>query len=675
MKTTLGGNRIGSGDKQKYSMRNYERSTHDLSYLWRSSMSAGTLVPFLNEVALPGDSFDIDLNTEVVTLPTIGPLFGSFKVQLDVFACPMRLYNAALHMNKLDIGLSMNEIYMPQLPIGANRDADGVDPLDNTAQINPSSLVAYLGIKGVGNLAGSTSATVYRHFNATSWLAYWNIYKNYYANKQEERGFLIGADTASILGEQAILHAYIWPNGQNGAYGGDALGFEVTAINFGEGGQMVLKFGAGAVEPSTSNILVDVNQTEEALSVSFTNFVWDDDEKTLTCDWQGTLASGDDVLVDAQSPEPATPRSTDLLPAIIEFPLSNIDTMRERILQHTPTNTPFVTSSYYEYPYESAFQGVGSPIETRFANRYSQNGLALKTYQSDLFNNWISTEWIDGTGGINEVTAVSTTGDEFTIDALNLASKVYNMLNRIAISGGTYDDYLDAVYSHQRKRGIEDPMYLGSLIKELSFEEVISTANADSGQVSQALGTLAGRGRLTPKNKGGKIRYKCDEPSVILGIVSITPRLTYSQGNDWHTGLVTFDDFHKPALDQIGFQELIVEQMAWQSTDVTAPDQATAATATQASAGKQPAWINYMTSYNRSYGNFADVNKEMFMTLNRRYDIAADGSIDDLTTYVDPTKFNNIFADANIDAQNFWVHIAVKNIARRKMSAKVIPNL
>jgi hypothetical protein len=83
MKTTIGGDRLGSGNKQNVSLRNYERSTHDLGYTWRSSMAAGTLVPFMNYVALPGDSFDIDLDVDVLTLPTVGPLFGSFKVQLE----------------------------------------------------------------------------------------------------------------------------------------------------------------------------------------------------------------------------------------------------------------------------------------------------------------------------------------------------------------------------------------------------------------------------------------------------------------------------------------------------------------------------------------------------------------------------------------------------------------
>ena len=89
---TLGGDRLGSGKKQKVDLKNYERSSHDLSYIWRSTMASGTLVPFMSEVGLPGDSFDIDLDVDIKTHPTIGPLFGSYKVQLDVFSCPVRLY-------------------------------------------------------------------------------------------------------------------------------------------------------------------------------------------------------------------------------------------------------------------------------------------------------------------------------------------------------------------------------------------------------------------------------------------------------------------------------------------------------------------------------------------------------------------------------------------------------
>ena len=36
----------------------------------------------------------------------------------------------------------------------------------------------------------------------------------------------------------------------------------------------------------------------------------------------------------------------------------------------------------------------------------SQYGLCLKTYNSDLLQNWINTEWRDGVNGISEASAV-----------------------------------------------------------------------------------------------------------------------------------------------------------------------------------------------------------------------------------------------------------------------------
>ena len=243
------------------------------------------------------------------------------------------------------------------------------------------------------------------------------------------------------------------------------------------------------------------------------------------------------------------------------------------------------------------------------------------------------------------------------------------MLNRIAISGGSYDDWLDAVYTHERAKSCENPIYHGSLIKELAFEEVVSLADTELAGESQPLGTLAGRGRLTGKNKGGKVKIKVDEPSYIIGLVSLTPRIDYSQGNKWDTNLKTMNDLHKPALDAIGYQDLITDQMAWFDTTID-----NAGNVGYSTAGKQPAWINYMTNVNQTRGSFAEDGNSMFMTLNRRYDQGSSG-IEDLTTYVDPSKYNEIFAQTDSSAQNFWVQISNRILARRKMSAKVIPNL
>ena len=85
-----------------------------------------------------------------------------------------------------------------------------------------------------------------------------------------------------------------------------------------------------------------------------------------------------------------------------------------------------------------------------------------------------------------------------------------------------------------------------------------------------------------------------------------------------------------------------------------------------------------MTNVNKVYGNFAAGMPEEFMVLNRNYTPIIDKNgvaIEDLTTYIDPVKFNYIFADTNLDAMNFWLQIKFDIKARRLISAKQIPNL
>ena len=58
--------------------------------------------------------------------------------------------------------------------------------------------------------------------------------------------------------------------------------------------------------------------------------------------------------------------------------------------------------------------------------------MLLKTYDSDIFNNWIQTDWIDGAGGITEITSIDINANDgkLTMDALNLQQKVYDIKNK-----------------------------------------------------------------------------------------------------------------------------------------------------------------------------------------------------------------------------------------------------
>ena len=109
---------------------------------------------------------------------------------------------------------------------------------------------------------------------------------------------------------------------------------------------------------------------------------------------------------------------------LIQFPLENLDEMRENLLKNTGINNEYQITNTSISPYGD----LAKRTEAGNLNTTSPMfGLAIKTYQSDIFNNWINTEWLDGEGGINEITAIDVSSGSFTMDTLNLAKKVYDM--------------------------------------------------------------------------------------------------------------------------------------------------------------------------------------------------------------------------------------------------------
>lgn len=353
------------------------------------------------------------------------------------------------------------------------------------------------------------------------------------------------------------------------------------------------------------------------------------------------------------------------------FPLKNIDNERTKILA-APSIAPY-TLDPLKMPYAAAIAPIELPNHDRTKKYYSSNawysqaGLAVKTYLSDRFNNWLNTEWIDGTtGGINAITAVDVTDGKLTMDALILQKKIFNMLNRVAITDGTYQAWREATYGIRSATLPESPIFCGGMQSEIAFDEIVSNAATDE----EPLGTLAGRGIATMYKSGRGLKIKCTEPSMIMALGSITPRIDYSQGNKWWTRLENMDDFHKPTLDAIGFQELITEEAAAWNTELEEDY-----TPKYQSLGKQPSWIEYTTDVNETYGEFAAGMPLAFMCLNRVYEESTNRTISNPSTYIDPTIYNNIFAESRLSSQNFWVQVAFDVTARRVMSAKQIPNL
>lgn len=699
---TLGGDRLGSGSKQKVALHNFEMNSFNLEQDWKSSMAPGILYPFIKMVGTNHGTFDIDLDTFVRTLPTRGPLFGSFKLQLDLFSVPFRLYQGVLHNNPIDIGLNMNQVYLPKLTYktvdykGAPRVAGSND---YNYQVNESSLLKYLGISGAGRKSNRTTAgAITRKFNAVPMLAYYDIFKCYYSNKQEENAYVVTPGTPEYKGSipnkitirniEGNLDTFNWNSQQqdtfrriytdiwNGfgyfAIEGKNLDLNKIYIHQEKYTLQYLKETDPKGTVRVSNLTINENKTkiEGVLNLyEIYQFIYGEE-----------IPEEQDFEITANTESIYYQASIELTP----FKLKNIDKMRYALLKENELGTEFILGSEGQWDEESGEDQTGLPYSALFKtteegisyNAFAQNGLMVKTYQSDLFNNWLDTEYIDGPNGISAITAVDTTSGSFTMDTLNLAEKFYELLNRIITAGGTYQDWQEAVYGEGAVRMCETPMYIGGMAAEIMFEEVIATT--DNDEADQALGSLGGKGTQVNKKGGNNIHVKMDEPGYIMGIVSITPRICYSQGNDWDmTELDTLDDLHKPSLDGIGFQNLMVEQFAWWDTKFIEQQ---GMRMERNSAGKQTAWINYQTAVDKCYGDFAKQDGYSFMVLNRNYEMDVNDTSDvatvkDITTYIDPAKYNYAFSYADLSAQNFWVQIHSKVVARRKMGAQQLPNL
>lgn len=653
---TLGKNTLGDNNKMKVAMRDYDMSTHDISTVFRSSIGVGMLVPFCKILCQKGDIIDINLINKTLSQPTLGPLFGSFKLQHFLFFGGFRLYNSWLHNNRTGIGMKMSDIKLPMMKantIGVTAAA--------TTNISASALYKYLGwtkSKRVG--AGATNGVTK---NGVPLLLYLDIFKNFFVNTQEKNFYMLKGAGNVILN---ISSSYQSSNDSDYTIGKNQESIKITKTT----------------KIKTNLAEIDYQRFWDSIKVTILESNGGLFHKTLK--QLTTNASTNTITLNNTTADPyatilqlSTTRETNkfIKTKLGQYSLRILDQIRDVIL-HKKGNETLIL--------EGANLGAeknGSPELSSFFNDLivSQSnklgGMLLKTYDSDIFNNWVQTDWIDGAGGITEITSIDINANDgkLTMDALNLQQKVYNMLNRIAVSGGTYRDWLETVYTAGKYLDRpEAPVFIGGMTQYIEFDEVISKSATETAYGSQPLGDIAAIGRGGKPMNSGHVHYQCEEPGYIIGLMAITPMVDYSQGNDFDLNLQTIDDLHKPALDGIGYQDLIQEQMVGETSTYNAS--ASISNMIHQSANKTVAWIDYMTNYNRTYGDFAAGEALDFMVLNRRYEVE-NSQIKDLTTYIDPQKYIEIFADTSIDSQNFWVQTVIQATRRGNYSAKQIPFL
>lgn len=656
---TLGKNTLGDNNKMKVAMREYDMSTHDISTIFRSTIGVGMLVPFCKILCQKGDIIDLNLINKTLSQPTLGPLFGSFKLQHFLFFGGFRLYNSWLHNNRTGIGMKMSDIRLPMM----KADTKGIET-DARTEISASALYKYLGWTKSRRKGQNALTGVYK--NGIPLLLYIDIFKNFFANTQEDKFYMLKG-----MGDLKLLFGKTYNASNDEIY---VVGKDQTSVKITNQTTIITsgKIQSNNYEDFWNSIKVTILESDGGLYY-----------KTMA---QLTKnASGPNITLNTVSADPyatilqifTTNKTIKFLKTELgQYDLKVLDQIRDVVL-HKKGNETLVLIKDQMGESQNGSTELATFIDDVMKSQSNKlGGMLLKTYDSDIFNNWVKTDWIDGAGGITEITSIDITANDgkLTMDALNLQQKVYNMLNRIAVSGGTYRDWLETVYTAGKYLDRpETPVFIGGMTQYIEFDEVISKSATETTFGNQPLGDIAAIGRGGKPLNNGHIHYQCEEPGYIMGLMAITPMVDYSQGNDFDLNLMTMNDLHKPALDGIGYQDLIQEQMVGETS--VYENSAAISNMKHLTANKTVAWIDYMTNYNRTFGDFATGEPLDFMVLNRRYEVGKNDTIEDLTTYIDPQKYIEIFADTSIDSQNFWVQTVIQATRRGNYSAKQIPFL
>ena len=149
---------------------------HDLSHYLRTSMAPGLGYPICCIPCNPGDHHQLEFKHLMNTQAILNPLYGSYRLQICVFFAGVSLYVPKLWRNgsMLQQNTGLLDVNFPIFHPAAHK------PM---YQVDPSSLPAFL---GMGYHSGRFSAGNSSYpVNLIPYLMYYDIFRHYYANRQE----------------------------------------------------------------------------------------------------------------------------------------------------------------------------------------------------------------------------------------------------------------------------------------------------------------------------------------------------------------------------------------------------------------------------------------------------------------------------------------------------------
>lgn len=166
-------------------------SRYDLPESKAFSCTPGILYPVRIDFINARDRVSISQGIDVRSNPLAVPTFNPYTIRLHRFWVPMQLYHAEMRTNSSKFDMNNVSLNWIPLQVGVGNQVGSVSALGSVTAY-PNSLMAWLrhGLRDITTASALTGVSLssassdFNWVNADSYLAYWDIVRNYYSYSQ-----------------------------------------------------------------------------------------------------------------------------------------------------------------------------------------------------------------------------------------------------------------------------------------------------------------------------------------------------------------------------------------------------------------------------------------------------------------------------------------------------------
>lgn len=223
--------------------------------------------------------------------------------------------------------------------------------------------------------------------------------------------------------------------------------------------------------------------------------------------------------------------------------------------------------------------------------------------------------------------------------------------------GYSYKDIVEGRFNVKvRYSDLLMPEYFGGVSRDVDVNSVTQTTDlnmaSESSSYAGALGSQAGLAGVRGETNAN-IQTFCDEESIIMGLLYVTPLPVYTQLLPKHFVYRGLLDHYQPEFNHIGFQPILYKEVcpiqSFRDNPKSLSD----------TFGYNRPWYEYCQKYDQAHGEFRTTLNKFLMnrTFNSRPELSKSFLL------VDPTQLNNVFSVTEATDKIYgqvWLDITVK---------------